>query len=96
MKVCFKRCVRADPVVSLRDVWLSYQLDLPFVPPVGTEVIDGDWDCIVASLVYRNGQVFAFEEEDRPQSPRSDEEIEAITNASIEEGWQRSEGVLCV
>ena len=94
MKVCFKRVVKAGGGSSSRDVWLSHPMELPFVPPVGMEVCDGDWCGIVDKLVYDDGWVFAFEEEERPYKSRTDEEIEAEVAECIDAGWQRSERVL--
>ena len=97
MKVCFKRVIKAvRHGGSSRDVWLSYPMELPFVPQVGMEVCDGDWSCTVASLAYNDGWVFAFGEEIQPPSERTDEEIEGIVEDEILDGWLLSERILAV
>jgi hypothetical protein len=96
VKVCFKRVVKSCAGASSRDVWLSHPMEMPFVPPVGMEVCDGDWCGIVDKLAYDDGWVFAFEEEERLRENRTDEEIEVEVAEMIDAGWQRSERVLGV
>ena len=92
MKVCFKREIRQFIGRSSNDVLLSYVMELPFIPPVGMEVCDGDWGATVASLAFKDGIVFAFEE----PICLSGEGIASVVNESLEEGWVMSQRLLAI
>ena len=66
MRVVFKKQVHSCVASwSSNDVYLEREIEMPFVPPIGMEVCDGDWSAEVASLRWKNGTVFAFTEADK-------------------------------
>lgn len=48
--------------VASTDVWLEHTLELPFMPPVGMTVVDGDFEATVTEVSYENGQAIAYTE----------------------------------
>lgn len=96
MQVCFKLQVCEGIGTSSGDAWFSRLIELPFVPPIGMEVIDGGWSATVDSLAYRDGVVFAFVEKWSTKKYRTAEEMAAEIAEAEENGWIRSEGVLSV
>lgn len=97
MKVIFKKQIHGTFASSTStDVWLTYVLEMPFVPSVGMEVCVGEWEGSVESLCYANGQLFAFtvpdeERRNRSATPRS---VDEIADEYIAMGWKRSTGIL--
>lgn len=96
MQIIFKKVVSASIGMSSLDRIFSHVVDMPFLPPVGMTVCDGDWEVIVESLCFANNQVFAFTEQDRTRSQRTAEELDALSEDYISEGWQPSEHLLGV
>jgi len=96
MQVCFKLQVCEGIGTSSSDRMFSRVIELPFVPPVGMEVCEGDWSATVESLCYANGMVFAFVEVDRATKRREKDEMNAIAAYYEDAGWDRSDGILSV
>lgn len=95
--VVFKKRVAARFGSSSDDVWLSHVMELPFVPPIDMEVCDGDWTGCVVSLCYSNDKVFAFTDDDRELHHRPGiRPIEDIVLEYVDEGWAKSNGILCI
>ena len=88
--------------MSSLDVHMSHDVAMPFIPPVGMEVIDGEWSAVVESLVYCNGVVLAFVPEDKElydaglKNERPQRTIDEIVAEYEQQGWVRSKGVLSV
>lgn len=103
MEVCFKLRVCSGLGIRSGDRIFSRLVEMPFVPPVGMEVIERDWSATVESLVYSDGQVIAFAEPDRVPGfgslgarglLRTEEEMDELTQQYIKDGWQLSCGLL--
>lgn len=60
------------------------------------EVIDGDWAATVESLCFADGLVLAFVETDRTSRMRTEEELDALSEEYVSQGWQKSERIIAV
>jgi hypothetical protein len=97
MQIVFKLHVHEGIGTGGRDRLFSRVVEMPYLPPVGMEVIEGDWSATVESLAFANGQTFAFVEPDKsPNRYRTAEEMEDLASEYISEGWQSSDRVLGV
>jgi len=96
MQVCFKLQVCEGIGCGSADRLFSHVVEMPFIPPVGMEVIDGDWSGTVDSMVYANGFVLAFVETDRTNKYRTVQEMDELENEYVEQGWVRSDDLLSV
>ena len=96
MQICFKLHVCHGLGTGSGDRLYSHVVEMPFVPPVGMEVIDGDWSGTVESLVYADGWTLAFVETDRTTKDRTTEEMDRLEKEYIEQGWIRSPNLLSV
>lgn len=96
MNICFKQCVSmAKHGGTSADAWLSYWMELAFVPPVGMEVCCGEVAVTVDQLCYKDGVVFAIcpKNRDVPHQCRTfDDVLEEYTSS----GWTKSKGILSV
>lgn len=97
MQIVFKLHVHEGIGTGGRDRLFSRVVEMPYLPPVGMEVIEGDWSATVESLAFANGETFAFVESDRsPNRYRTAEEMEDLAAEYIAEGWQASDRLLGV
>lgn len=95
MRILFRKQLHSTfSSISSSDVFLGYEMEMPFVPPVGMEVIDGEWSDTVESLVYKDGTVFAFTPPDKTfynvreaLRTASPEEMEELVAGYLDEGW---------
>jgi len=96
MQVCFKLEIRTGIGSSSDDVIFSHVVEMPFAPPVGMEVIDGDWSETVGSLVWSDGTLFAFAEPWKTNRRRTPEELAEEIALAESLGWVRSKDLLSV
>lgn len=94
VRVIFKLRVSEGIGRCSADFWFSKHIDMPFVPHVGMEVIDGDWSGTVESLTYKDGVLFAFVAADTSKKIRTLHELEEIAKEYKSQGWTRSSGIL--
>lgn len=90
MKVVFKQVVAAGIGRGSRDLLFSRVVEMPYVPPVGMEVIEGDWSATVESVVFADGVTYAFTETDRTTGERTDAELDELLKEYLGEGWIKS------
>jgi len=56
MKATIRKQIHSNfASISSGDIWLEYSLEIPFVPPIGMELVDGDWEAIVKEVVWDIG-----------------------------------------
>jgi hypothetical protein len=86
---------------STLDKWLSRKVEMPFVPPVGMDVCEGDWGATVVELVYKDGIVYAFTSADKElynhglhRSQEPCRTVDEIVVQYVEDGWVVSDGIL--
>jgi len=99
--VVFKKQVHACFAgSSSRDVYLHRVVAMPFIPPVGMEVIDGDWCATVDELCWKDGVVFAFTSPDKElydaglSGDSGSRSLAEIVKDWTEQGWAVSSGFL--
>ena len=86
MRVVFRKriCFLVD------DVYLRRIMELPFCPPLGMLVIDGDWECVVTELVWDEDKKYVEAWAEADVTTRW-EASATSTTAWIDRGWEQDE-----
>jgi hypothetical protein len=90
MQIVFKFRVAQGSGMCSADLLFSRVIEMPYVPPVGMEVIEGDWSATVASVVFADGVTYAFVEDDRARGERMPIEMQKLSDEYSRDGWQKS------
>ena len=104
IKIVFKKHVHSCfASMSSNDVYLHYEMELPFVPQVGMEIVDGDFYATVDTLCWKDGVLWVFTEADKELynhqlhkqegKPRT---VEEVVDDWKDSGWKVSKGVRSV
>ena len=96
MQIVFKLRVAQGIGLCSADLLFSRVVEMPYVPPVGMEVIEGDWSATVESVVFANGVTYAFAEDDRARGERTQVEMQELSDEYLSYGWQKSVKLLGV
>ena len=90
MLIHFEHEVRSGIGCSSIDRLFTHIVDMPFLPPVGMSVSDGDWYCSVSGLEWDNGRIIASTEPNKTSRDRTKQEMDEIESELIEQGWERA------
>ena len=100
-KIVFKKQVHSCfQSISSGDVFLHRLVEMPFVPPVGMEVYDGDWSATVEKLCWKDGTVYAITTADKElydadlRREKKKRSIEEVVAEYTHDGWAVGFGVL--
>jgi len=78
---------------SSLDLYVHRVIEIPFCPPVGIEISDGDWSCIVESLWFQDGQLYALTAADEELYKRpGSRPIDEIAAEYVADGWVLDKG----
>jgi hypothetical protein len=91
MKIHFRHVIHQCIGMSTLDRVFGRVVEMPYCPPVGMEVIDGEFDAVVESLVYCNGVTYAFTAPDTATGYRLTIEMDRRAAEAIEAGWSPTE-----
>lgn len=92
MKVKFIKQVHGKFGVTAEseDVWLYRLLEMPFVPPVGMGVYEGDWSAVVTGLSYHTADdlVKAWTKQDKSLEHHGNSPpLAEIVEGYLANGW---------